>query len=261
MLLVSTQGFANQKPSTFRTWEYLDFTVLLSPNWAYTVLPGHTYEWTRDNDPSTDPKKREAKGPVLYELFTGPVYITKIGDVTVKLPLWYYYMGFPIKATTTTESMYKYSHNIEFVPIVEYKMGDWKFWNRVIFHNTVYSNYYKEDSDRKGYSLLIREFFKVEYSLTPDFRLVVGDEIFVGIIEDSDTNTDALTPGLISPGFSRKGFSQNRFYLGCGYSFSPVLSITPLYILQTQHFKRYSNKVTEYDHYIQVTLSYALKLY
>ena len=55
----------------------------------------------------------------FYEFFTGPIYINKLSDnVTFKLPMWYYYMGFPNTAgqAAVRDNNYYYSHNFEFVP-------------------------------------------------------------------------------------------------------------------------------------------------
>lgn len=251
VLLFASSAAAYAVPTAGRTWEYGEFTTLISPSWAFTVMGSHAYEFSRTNDPGKDEKET-----YFYEFFAGPVYSMRFGNLTLKLPLWYYYQGFPVKAI----DKYYYSHNIEFLPILEYKYNRWKLWNRVIFHNKIYSSFYDTSDQRKGYSLLVREYLRVEYSLTDKFRVMVGDEIFQGIIEDDDT-VDSTPDPLGGPGgFEKKGFALNRFYAGFGYSFTPSFSVTPMYMYQTAHFGRH-NKVTEKDHYLFITLSYVLKLY
>ncbi|MGB4269339.1 MAG: hypothetical protein WBK20_09175, partial [Spirochaetota bacterium] len=160
VLCTSVQVFA--VPVAYRSWTYLDLTALLSPQWSWTLLTSHSYEYERKNDPI----QKEEKKTFFYEVFTGPAYTMKFDNLTVKLPLWYYYQSFPTNVNGKDE--HYYAHNIEFLPIIEYKIGNLKLWNRVIFHNKVYSTYptYTTSSLKKGYSLLIREYFRIEYSIT-----------------------------------------------------------------------------------------------
>ncbi len=243
-------------PVAYRSWTYLDLTALLSPEWSWTLLSSHSYEFDRNNDPKSDVEKKT----FFYEVFTGPTYTMKFGNLTVKLPLWYYYQGFPIRSAVnpSDHDKYFYSHNIEFMPTLEYKIGNFKFWNRVIFHNKVYSSLYDSSSKNKGYSLLIREYFRVEYNVTDQFAVMIGDEIFQGIIEDDDTKD--ITPSPVSPGFEYGGFTQNRLYIGFSYKFTPTIIITPMYMYQTQYFDA-GNELTEKDHYLFTTLTFIFKTY
>jgi hypothetical protein len=275
-VLISINAYA-ETPTAYRSWTYIDLNAVFSPNWALQVLGSHSYEYDRNN--VRPQSKNEPKGTFFYEFFIGPVYTKTFGPLTVKLPLWYYYQGFPYK----NSDKYDFSHNIEFVPTVDYKIGPWKFWNRIIFHNKVYSdfdgppnaagvtpNFYDSPSDRKGYSLLVREYFRVEYSITPSFRLLLGDEIFYGLIEDKATVDK--TPVPLSPGFEKKGWSQNRLYAGVGYNITPTLILTPMYMYQTQYFEILPNgapegtvdttrKISEKDHYLFVVLTCVAKFY
>ncbi len=236
---------------TGRTWEYFNFTALLSPNWAFVVMPGHRYEYYRSND-------QEEKGTFFYELFAGPVYIQKFNDFTLKLPLWYYYMGFPVE-TGKFEGKYFYSHNIEFLPIVEYTTGKLKLTNRVIFHNKVYAKnaLYETRSQREGFSMLIRELFRVTYSVSEKFFVTIADELFFGVIEDEQTSQ--LPTG--EPFYAKKGFNKNRLYAGFGYKFTPFVSFVPQYVYETNYDPDDDHKLTEIEHYAQFTLNYVLKLY
>jgi len=252
---VLTSPAAAEKPVAARTWTYLNLTTLLSPNWAWVVMPGHRYEFYRDNDPSRDaPGVPDTKETYFWEFFTGPVYIKKFGDLTLKLPLWYYYMGFPVNST----DKYFYSHNIEFLPIVEYKIDRLKLYNRVIFHNKVYAHntvYTKEQYS--GYSLLIREKFQVSYALTKEFALILADELFFGAIEDKDTKDIAKG----EPFFAQKKFNKNRLYAGGAYKFTPFLNLSLQYVYETNYNPDNDGALTERDHYIMTTLTYVLKLF
>src|SRR6056297_2957588 len=69
-------AFAEKKQYTGRTWEYVNFTALLSPNWAFVVMPGHRYEYYR-HDKSKIKDGEHTLQTFMYELFVGPVYIKK----------------------------------------------------------------------------------------------------------------------------------------------------------------------------------------
>jgi hypothetical protein len=42
-------------------------------------------------------------------------------------------------------STYNFSHNLEIIPAVEYRLGRWSFYDRIIFHNTFYADTYSSD--------------------------------------------------------------------------------------------------------------------
>ncbi len=267
---ITTNLMADDPKKAYRSWEYLNLPVVLSPNWTYNILLSHAYEYKRENDPA---KLDEEKKTYFHEVFTGPMYTIKSGDFTLRLPLWYYYQGFPVKqaSNSTYPNAYYYSHNVEFLPIVEYKIGNFKIWNRVIFHNKFYSSYYEKDKrlkdsgkdqDGKGYSLLLREYLRFEYNVTESFRLLIGDEIFYGTIEDKDTKD--ITPDRLGGpgGFELKGFSQNRLYAGFGYNFTKEFSIEPLYMYQRAYTNKENKKeLVEEDHYLFITFTYVIKTF
>lgn len=231
-----------------RTWEYVNLTTLLSPNWAFVVMPGHRYEFYRENG--------DKKKTFFHEAFAGPVYIQKFDNLTLKLGLWYYYMGFPIEATGD----YFYSHNAEFLPIVEYKMGKFELSNRVIFHNTLYAKntVFKEKEQRNGFSMLIREMVKVTYSLNDAMSVFVGEEVFYGVVEDGDTKSTVSG----APFFEKNGFTRNRVYLGLNYGIKPkIMTLTPQYVLESNYDPDNDHKTLDINHYINVTFTYVLKLY
>lgn len=260
LLSIKINSFASDVPTSYRTWTYLNLNFIVAPGWAWTVLTSHAYEYKRDND------VKDNKGWYFAEFFTGPVYVKKFDNLTVKLPLWYYYQAFPIRAavSTTGKDEYCYAHNIEFLPIIEYKIGNFKIWNRIIFHNKIYSSFYStfmNNSDlNKGYSLLIREYLRFEYSLNRKLTLMIGDEIFYGVIEDDDTKD--ITPAPLTPGFEYGGFCLNRLYVGFSYKITPTIAFTPMYMYQTQYFDDSDTfKVTGKDHYLFSTLTFLIKTF
>ena len=261
-ILVSTTTNANAAVPTYhRTWTYLNCTLLLSPNWAWTIMPGHRYEFFDDTQVDD-----EGRGNQFYEFFTGPIFITKLNDnVTFKLPIWYYYMGFPNiaqKPATRRDNDYFYSHNLEVVPIFEVRLGSLTIANRIILHNKLYANnaVYTEEAQRRGWSLLMREMVTLTYSLTDSFALTMGDEVFIGLVEDRGTN-EIRGAAIGEPFFEQNGFSMNRFYAGFIYKFTPFVNVVPQYILETLHNPSDDYEFYKKGHYLFVTINYALKLY
>ncbi|HDP80862.1 MAG TPA: DUF2490 domain-containing protein [Spirochaetes bacterium] len=181
---------------------------------------------------------------------------------TTAVQLWYYYMGFPVKKFGPTgEDEYFYSHNIEFLPILEYKYEKWKFVNRVIFHNKVYAKnyFYESDSEKKGYSLTLREMVTIEYDILPLLSISIADELFFGLVEDEDTKDKPYPKG--EPFYEVKGFNMNRLYIGLNYKFTPFISLAPQYVYETIYDPDNDGKLTNYNHYIYLTLTYVMKMF
>ena len=242
VFLLLTISYA-QRPTTGRLWSYFNFTGLISKQLAFVVMPGFRYEFSRDEE-----NNGTAKKTYFYELLTGPVYIVKGNCWTLKLPVWYYYMGFPISA----QDDYFYSHNIELLPIIEFRKNRFTLSSRTIFHNTVYASIYETAHDRKGYGLVIREMIKASYSLNDDIELLVAEEPFFGVIEDSEAEVHGL-------GYWQKGFRMNRIYAGGTIRMSKYFSISPQYVFETNYDS--DGQLASINHYLFITLSYALKLF
>ncbi len=224
--------------TTGRFWTYLNVTSLHGPNWALVAMPGLRYEFARSDDPST----LSPKGIYFYEFFAGPVYTLTTGAFTLKLPIWYYYMGFP-----TTDD-YFYSHNIEFLPILNCRLGRLTLTSRTIFHNTIYASVYGSSELRNGYSMVVRQLLQLSYTVNTCMNLVIADEPFFGVIEDSEAPPSAI-------GFWPKGFRLNRVYLGFGYKITPQITLSPQYVLETAYD---GGSLTDTNHYFFVTFSYTL---
>ncbi|MEI6846181.1 MAG: DUF2490 domain-containing protein [Candidatus Firestonebacteria bacterium] len=241
-LVLSGSFFA---ADTGRMWENLNLTALLSPEISLTVMPGHRWEFSRDVGATSD--------TYFNELFIGPTYTTKLDpSVKFKLSLWYYYMGFPSKTT----GAYPFSHNIEVIPAVDWKVSDrLTISDRLIFHNTFFASTYATEAQQNGLSIMIREMVTLTYNLPeidPKLNLIIADEVFIGIMEDSGT-----TPS--GAGFYRSGFNSNRLYLGFSYAIDPTLIIVPQYVYETTYNN--ASILTGNNHNFYLTVTYLLKMF
>lgn len=231
---------AASTPQTGRVWLYGNFTALVSPNLSLTVLPGVRYELERSGD-------AEAKRHYLDELFIGPNFSAKFGDLSVKASLWYYYTGYPNRLTDTYES----THNLELVPAVEYKLGRWTFADRVILHNTFYASVY-EPGQRFGYGLVARNLLLAKYAATENVTLLAGVEPFLGVIEDRDAKPHPI-------GYWQHGLRLNRVYAGFDWKATREFSLSPQYVYETAY--DLEGRLAERGHYLFVTASYVAKLF
>jgi hypothetical protein len=238
-----------------RNWDYLNVTLNLSPDLDFTIMPGYRYEWY--NDAREDD---EGDGSVFYELFMGPTFNFRLTEnLTFKLPLWYYYMGFPIKGLNGADDDYFYSHNFEILPIFIYRLGNFMVMNRTIFHNKFYANnaLYDNADERRGWSLLMREFVQLYYTVGHGFTLTLGDEVFFGLVEDRGTNQ--IKKG--EPFFEGSGYSMNRLYMGVIYKVNDQLSLHPQYLLETTYNRADDYHMTGKNHYFYFIVNYSMKLY
>ena len=301
--LVALSGVARaaDKPTKQegRVWYDQNLTLAFTPQWSFTVMPGARFEYARSRE--------DMAGVQFLEFFIGPNYSYKWKDFTFKGSLWYYYMGYPqrgraseatvgaphvcanpINNSTRCGSAYNFSHNIEIIPSVEYRWGRWSFYDRMIFHNTFYADVYAETpaaanpgnisvSDlRLGWGTVLRELVQGRYALTDRLGVLLADELFFGIIEDSDTKsllranpdpaTKAQTPYVSGGGYNvlgywKNGFRQNRVYLGIDYKVTPALTVTPMYMLEMDVDKLSSADVTDVSHNLFVIVTYVAKMF
>jgi hypothetical protein len=245
-----------------RVWIDQNFVLAFSPNWSLTTMPGARSEYARSRG------EGEA-GLQLLELFFGPNYTYKTGNWTIKGSLWYYYMGYPLRGRTVPgkpfdcsaapmgsspncTSLYNFSHNLEIIPSVEYRMGRWSFYDRVILHNTVYADVYTTSDQRLGWGTVVRELLQVRYALTDRLGVSLMDEVFLGAIEDGDTRTlkDAKgnPTGYIPTGYWKRGLRANRTYLGIDYKVAPNFTIAPMYMVEIGMSPTDSTDVTDVAH-------------
>ena len=255
-LLIVITGFcpAEDVPVSNRTWNYASLNLALKEDLSWMVLGGFRYEFSSElNGESLDEKEM-----YFYEFFTGPMFHSKLGKFKLIVPVWYYYMGFPMNSI----DKYTYSHNLEILPILVYKRDNLIFYNRLIFHNTLYSSFYKEvmgeEDLQSGYSLLLRWKCMLQYIISPSVILEIATEPFYGVIED-----DEKVP-VTGPGFSEQGLDMVRIYTGFIYNFSKATALETNYVFETSYAEDPSTgdkELTQVAHYIFLTLSVKLKAY
>ncbi len=242
LLVLSFAAPAAATPSELRGWGYLNYTAVHpGSGLGFTVMPGARYE-LHDSE-------AEAGGVVMHELFTGPFWTHGFGKLKLTLPLWYYYMGFPVGEETFR------SHNIELIPILRYPLGEvMALQSRTILHNKIHAAnpVFTEDSQRWGHSLLLREMLTVELAPAPlkGWALLLSEELFVGLLEDAETA--GIAKG--EPFFEKRGLSMNRVYLGAKKAWKvgegPLrLNISPQYVLESHHDPDDGAALTRLRHY------------
>jgi hypothetical protein len=219
---------ANAANQTGRAWLYGAINAVLSDNVSYLLMPGFRLEYAREGG--------KAKGLYMTELVTGPALTERFGDFAVKLGLWYYYSGYPVRAS----GAYFNNHSIDLVPTLEYRLGSWTFANRLMLHGTVYADCYKTPSLRRGFSVLLRNLLSAKYALTPTLAVLAGEEPFIGVVKDGEAPERP-------DGFFPHGWRYNRASLGVEYRFSSTVSLTSTYILEAS--LKQGGGVAEWGHY------------
>ncbi len=237
LISISVAAKAGSVPDTGRTWTYFYIENKLTPQWSVVLMPGHKYEFVRDDNKNTI-------DTFVYELFVGPQYTWRWENIIVKLPVWYYYVGMPVKSAND----YYATHNVSLVPKVTYSLGDWSFSFRLFVYNTFYASYYSSDEERRGYSLMTTEMLEIKYRINKFVSLLVADEIFTGIIEDSGAEA---TSGIA---FMRKGFLKNKFYTGASFRLMNNLYLKLQYLCETNYDK--GGDLLNRNHYIYSVFSF-----
>ncbi len=247
---------AAPKPiNTVRGWGYLNATVKFSPNWSFTAMPGYRYEFTREQDG----KELENQENFYNELFVGPAYHTNFGKVQFSMPVWYYYMAFP---DYKDASKYEDAHNLTIIPVFAYKLKNFVFVSRTIFHNTLYASVNNDkNEDPAGYGLLLREMVLVNYIISKPFLVYAGYEVWVGGIENKD-----VTPH--PKGYFPQGLIRNRYIAGFKWKATEGLTINPEYMYEIQ-YGAYNKLIPSLErdkpwvntHYLRLTVEYAFKAY
>ena len=264
-----------------RIWFDQNLTLAFVPQWSFTIMPGFRTEFARSRE--------DVAGVQFLEFFIGPNFTYKLGNLTLKGSLWYYYMGYPTRgrqalvapdytalgcnnpplgSATVCTPTYNFSHNLEIIPAVEYRLGRWSFYDRIIFHNTFYADAYNTDmpnlsvgSQRAGWGTVLREMLQARYALTDRLGILLADEVFFGIAEDSDTSKIAGGGGYKVTGYWKDGFRQNRIYLGIDYKVTPALTVTPMYMLEIDADRLNSSDVSDVSHNLFIIATYVAKMY
>src|ERR1700690_429822 len=280
-----------------RIWDDQNLTLAFTAQWSFTVMPGARTEFARSREDSA--------GVQFLEFFIGPNFTYKLGNLTLKGSLWYYYMGYPTRGRITEQpqgsenlkcnlqlsatasncqSTYSFSHNLEIIPAAEYRIGRWSIYDRVIFHNTFYADVYNTDfvsptdpafklsvaDQRWGWGTVLRELIQGRYALTDRLGVLLADELFFGIIEDSDTSklfklaadgTTHVASGYSAPGYWKDGFRYNRTYVGIDFKVTPALTVAPMYMMEIGVSPVDSGDVTDIAHNLFVVVTYVAKMY
>ena len=265
-----------------RVWYDQNLTLAFTPEWSFSVMPGMRFEYARSRE--------GLQGLQFLEFFIGPNYTYKLGNLTIKGSLWYYYMGYPQRGRMREDPThpgnlacnppdcvptYNFSHNLEIIPSVEYRLGRWSFYDRIIFHNTFYADLYNDTnpatnagldvgSQRAGWGTVLRELAQVRYAVTDTLGVLLADELFFGIVEDSDTQklkTPKLVGGYDPRGYWKNGFRYNRTYVGIDFKVTPALTVTPMYMLELGVDRLDSGDLTDMAHNLFVIVTYVAKMW
>jgi hypothetical protein len=214
-----------------------------TPNWAITIMPGFKHEFARSSGTPI--------GTFLYEFFAGPAFNYKSEIFLLKIPLWYYYLGFP----NNSDGSFSGNQNVAFIPEIIFFCKNWSFGFRLFFHNTFYSDskIYTTESQRAGYSLLITEKIEIGYKVNDWIKLILADELFTGAIPDTEA---APTSGS---GFYRQGLTKNKFYAGVVWTFSSRTRFSTQYVLEANFDQ--NMRTSQIDHQIYLIISHSIRLY
>ena len=236
---------ADAAPNLGRIWLYGSATAQLSPHWSLTMMPGIRFEVARTQE------KVDAFGHYMDEFFIGPNYHHRFGNLSMTLSVWYYFAGFDI-----IEDKYVATHNLEFVPVFNYRLGPVILTSRSIFHNILYSGLYEGPaSARRGYSLVVRQLFQLGIRVHPKLTLLVASEPFFCLVEDADAKPSYL-------GFWRSGFRIHRLYGGVALPLGKGLTLVPQWIYEVLlEDGEKDNGVLHHGHYLFVVLSYRFRLF
>jgi hypothetical protein len=242
-------GRLNAEPadSTARAWGYFNYTMIFSPNWAFIVMPGYSYEFSRSDADKEAP--HDPQSTVFYELSFGPAYMVKAGEFIVKLPLWYNYQAYPI----AYRDKYHFSHNFAFLPIIQYKHESLELIGRTYFENKFYTTKVPHGSSQ-GYSLQFRPLMRINFWFARNLAFTFAEELFFGLVQDTSNNSGT------EPSFVKKGFSENRAMAGFEYRFSPFSSVAPQYLLRSSFDPSPPHKLQRSDHCLFVQFNYVVNL-
>lgn len=237
LLPLSARGA--EVPHAGRAWLYLNSTAQLTPEWALTLMPGIRYEFSRTGE-------AEARQHYLDEVFLGPTWSRGFGDLSLKIGLWYYFIGYP----AAQGGGYPVTHNLELVPTVAWRLGEATLSYRAILHNTFYASVY-DRGDRWGFGTVMRNLFQVRYQMTASSAVLLGVEPWFAIVENGGTRYHAA-------GYWKRGVRLNRVNAGFDMKVVGSLSLSPQYILETT--VKNEGGLGEIAHYLCLTLTWSSSL-
>lgn len=229
-----------ETPNTARVWVYGAGTLQLDPTWSVTAITGSRFELARSGGGQT-------KDHYLDEVFVGPNWSRRFldGALGLKVSLQYYFIGYPKRANAG----YPLSHNLELVPTVDYRLGAFNLSWRAIFHNTFHASVYPA-GQRWGYGMVLRNLVALRWAASERLTLLVGDEPWLGVVENSGTAYSAA-------GYWKSGFRLNRVYAGVEWKQGPV-SVSPQYVFEAT--MNDEGSLAELGHYAFVTFAYTCSL-
>ena len=230
-------------PTTFRAWGTGSLNLMVNPGFGFTIMPCLRYEFVRADNSQRLP----ARGFYFIEFLTGPFLMKKLQSFVAKLPVHYYYMGFPVR----DPQAYYYSHNINLAPAVEYRQNRFSTTGRMILVNTFYASVYTTNSERWGYSMLLRAMLQAGYTARRKVSLYLSDEPFIGLITDSQAPANAA-------GYPARGLLMNRINLSVEIRFRPSFVLTPQYIFETCHDAE--RRIIGVNHNVMLTLVSIVKM-
>jgi hypothetical protein len=108
---------------------------------------------------------------------------------------------------------------------------------------------------------VLRELVQARYALTDRLGVLLADEVFFGIAEDSDTSKIAGGAGYKPTGYWKDGFRQNRVYAGIDFKVTPALTVTPMYMLEVDASPTSSSDVSDVSHNLFIIATYVAKMY
>lgn len=226
---------AAETPHSGRLWLYLSGTAQLTPEWGLTLMPGIRYEFSRT---AGGPERQH----YLDEVLVGPTWSRSFGDLSLRVALWYYFIGYP----PAQGGGYPLTHNLELIPAVAYRWGDLTLSYRAIFHNTLYASIY-DRGERWGLGTVMRNLVQVRYQMTPSSAVLLGTEPWFGILENGGTPHHPA-------GYWKRGFRLNRINAGFDMKLARGFSLSPQYVLETAVDAQ--GKLAEIGHHIFLTAAY-----
>ena len=112
-------------------------------------------------------------------------------------------------------------------------------------HNTFYADVYSTatptglsvSDQRWGWERYCASFCKTRFAVTDRLGVSLADEVFLGVLEDSDTSKmrdaqRAHMTGYNPMGYWKQGLRYNRTYLGFDYKVTPNFTMAPMYMVE-----------------------------
>jgi hypothetical protein len=271
-----------------RVWYDQNLTLAFTPEWSFTVMPGMRFEYARSRE--------DAAGVQFLEFFIGPNYTYKMGNLTLKGSLWYYYMGYPSAGAsncrrqrdrTQPSTCTKLSARPRIAPQPTTSRTtsrsfprlstDWAAGHSMTASSsttpstptptTPISTGYPQTRRRLaalglGHGAARTASRPATHSPT-DSASCWLTKCSSESSEDSDTSKIAggQRAGYKAPGYWKDGFRQNRTYVGIDFKVTPALTVTPMYMLEIDVSPTDSGDVSDMSHNLFIIATYVAKMF